>query len=281
MAATKVTRHETRKYVRPLPVEERKQAAIHTYEDELAVEEPLEIHIHNQPVTMLLRTPGDDYDLVAGFLYTEGIIRNDRDLGTIRHTPSPDNPDIRDNIINVTFAEGYKYDLSQMSRHHYAGGGGGVTAKGMIEAFASRVQPVDAEVKVPIPTLYDLAAGLRRAQTHADRMGGLNAAALFDRRGTLRMFREDVGRHNSVDKSFGAMLLQSVESLADDILLLSGRASYEIVRKAVVARIPMIGCSGTPSSMAVELAREFGVTIIVFSGSGEMNVYTHPERIQV
>ena len=100
MSATKITRHETRKYVRP---EQREAPAIQTYEDELAVEEPLEIHVHNQPVTMLFRTPGDDYDLVAGFLYTEGVIRNDRDLGTIRHAPSPDNPEIRDNILNVTF----------------------------------------------------------------------------------------------------------------------------------------------------------------------------------
>jgi FdhD protein len=278
MSATKITRHETRKYVRP---EQRETPAIQTYEDELAVEEPLEIHVHNQPVTMLFRTPGDDYDLVAGFLFTEGVIRNDRDLGTIRHAPSPDNPEIRDNILNVTFAEGYQYDLSQLKRHHYTSGGGGVTADAMIQHFASRVEPIDGQVKVPIPTMYDLAAGLRRARTHADRMGGLNAAALFDRRGTLRMFREDVGRHNAVDKCFGAMLLKSVESLADDILLLSGRASYEIIRKAIMARIPMVGCSSTPSSMAVDLARQFGVTIIVFSDSGEMNVYTHPERIEV
>lgn len=267
MPAGRISKHETRKLVRPQKLQPH---AAETIQDELGVEEPMEIRVQDQPVAQFLRTPSDDYDLAAGFLFTRGVIRSEKDLKNIWHkAESP-------NVVHVAFEEGFKFDAAKLRPNPF---GPGVSAKAALESLKGA--RVDSSARMRIDVLYELVHTMRRARTHFHRSGGLHAAAVFDLKGTLHMLREDVERLNAIDKSVGAMLLQGRAPLDNYALLVTGRAGYEVLQKAVTSRIAVVCSNNAPSSLAVEVARETGITLICFLPGEELNVYTHAERIEV
>jgi FdhD protein len=252
--------------------------------DELAVEEPLEIRLAfddegrriRRGISVTMRTPGHDRELAVGFLFTEGIL------------DSPDQVEkVEDwgpgNVVRVELKPGVAVDLARLERHFYAASSCGVCGKASIEAVRvrPRFEPIPGRPAIEAATIGGLPATLRAAQGAFDRTGGLHAAALFDPAGRLLALREDVGRHNALDKLIGASFLDGGTPLRDAVLLVSGRASFELVQKAAVAGIAVLAAVGAPSSLAVELAREHGMTLVGFVRSDRFNIYTGPDRIAV
>jgi len=235
-------------------------------EDVLVIEEPLEIRVSEKPVSVTLRTPGDDFDLAAGFLFSESIVRSASDIESIRHWGSP-------NVVRVALREGIRIDLQRLQRHFYSTSSCGVCGKVSIDALRVQTSPIVSSMSVSREAIVSLPATLRAAQKTFDTTGAIHAAGLFTPDGALLRMREDVGRHNAVDKVIGSFLREGV-ALDETILCVSGRASFEIVQKAIVARIPVLAAVGAPSSLAVELAREFGLTLLGFVRDGRFNVYT-------
>lgn len=278
MGQPRIAKHETRK----ISIKRDKQPTPQhkSFEDHLAVEEPLEIRIHDESVAITMRTPGDDFALAAGFLFSEGLLRNSKDIGSIRYCDNTEHPELR-NIVNITFSNGNKPDLSRLRRNFYATSSCGICGKASLEQIKTLAEPLSTKMKVTLDVIYGLGQSLRKAQTLFQKTGGLHAAGIFDTRGTLHTLHEDVGRHNAVDKAVGHMLMQERFPLENHLLMVSGRASFEIMQKAVMARTPIVAAVSAPSSLAVETAREFGVTLIGFLRADDFNVYTHAERIEV
>ncbi len=272
MTSPRIARHDTKKIVRGVAHEEAP--------DELAVEEPLEIRISNEPIAVTMRTPGDDFDLAAGFLFTEGFLKSPDDIGAIRYCNDEKNPDLR-NIINVTPATGKKADLSKLKRNFYASSSCGICGKAAIENIKTHAKPVAARFRIKLDTVYSLGGALRKAQTVFEKTGGLHAVGVFDHHGTLLTLREDVGRHNATDKAIGSVFLNDKLPLDKHILMVSGRASFEIIQKAAMARIPIVCAVSAPSSLAVEFAMEMGMTLIGFLRKDAFNIYCGAERIEV
>jgi FdhD protein len=244
--------------------------------DELAEEEPLEIRVRGRAVSVTMRTPGDDAELAAGFLLTEGIIHTRDDVLSIQHClPNPDG-----NVINVLLAPHVGLDFERLTRHVFASSSCGLCGKATIESIHGRFPPVRSDVKIDARVLAGLPGLMREAQATFDRTGGLHAAALFDRAGRMVAVREDVGRHNAVDKLVGHCFLDGPFPLDDSILVVSGRSSFEIMQKALAARVPVVAAVSAPSSLAVEFAEESGQTLVGFLREGRMNVYTRPHRIE-
>lgn len=243
--------------------------------DELAVEEPLEIRLLGRSVMVTMRTPGHDQELAAGFLLSEGVIRDRAELRRIR-------PVLRKsacNVINVGLAPRVSLDLASLSRHVFASSSCGLCGKATIEAVHRKFPPLEAGFEVPAGLLASLPQRLLDSQRVFERTGGLHAAVVFDAEGEIVVAREDVGRHNAVDKALGHALLGGSLPLERHVLMVSGRASFEIVQKALAARIPVVAAVSAPSSLAVEFARESGQTLVGFLRNGRMNVYSQPERI--
>jgi len=234
-------------------------------EDALAVEEPLEIRVNDKPVSVTLRTPGDDFDLAAGFLFTESILRDASDVESFRHWGSP-------NVVRVGLREGVRVDLARLQRNFYSASSCGVCGKASIDAVRVHTTPLDAPLSVPREVIVSLPDQLRAQQKTFDATGAIHGAGLFSADGTLLRMREDVGRHNAVDKVIGSFFREG-ESLAGRILVVSGRASFEIVQKAIVARIPVLAAVGAPSTLAVELARELRLTLYGFVRGERFNQY--------
>jgi FdhD protein len=246
--------------------------------DTLAREEPLEIQVQGASVAVLMRTPGDDIDLATGFLVTEGIIQGAGDLVSIRHCSSVKDPEAEDNILRVVLRDGVNLDLALLRRGTYASSSCGVCGKATIEATLVSAPPIPAGAVVSSEILFALPDRLRQAQAAFEITGGLHAAGLFDLGGRRILLREDVGRHNAVDKVIGAAIRGDVDRTMS-ILLVSGRISFEIVQKAAVARIPIIAGISAPTSLAVELGERAGVTVAGFLRGRSVNVYSHGERI--
>ena len=242
--------------------------------DAVVVEEPLEIRVGEKPVSVTLRTPGDDFDLVAGFLFTESILKSRDDVDSIRHWGSP-------NIVRVSLRDGARVDLQRLQRHFYSTSSCGVCGKASLDAvrLRTRFSPAGDPVRVDATTLYGLPDALREAQRIFESTGGLHAAGLFTTDGTALVVREDVGRHNAVDKVLGWALLQGRLPASGCVLMVSGRASFELVQKAVMAGVPVLAAVSAPSSLAVELAVESGMTLVGFLRGTTMNVYAGPDRI--
>ena len=245
--------------------------------DTVAVEEPLEIRLASEPIVTLMRTPGDDRDLIAGFLLTEGIIRRREDIVEIAPCPHP-NAERPGNIVNVTLAPEVEVDFAQLRRHLVASSSCGVCSKASIAAVRRTFPAISSALRVPASVLHALPARLRAAQETFDQTGGLHASAWFDPSGKLLALREDVGRHNALDKVIGHRLLENTAD-PEGILLVSGRVAFEIVQKALAARFPIIAAISAPTSLAVEFAEENGQTLIGFLREGRLNIYTHPQRI--
>lgn len=268
-------------------------------DDILTAEEPLEIilgcndgeHGHGsmrKTLAITMRTPhslDEDRELAAGFLFAESIIAGVQDIAAIWHY-EPDEllagaMDVR-NSIHVQLRDGVHVDWKRLERHSYTTSSCGVCGKASMEALeiaGCEVLPFGAPVLMP-DVLYGLPQKLRKAQDAFAQTGGIHAAALFDAEGSLLLVREDVGRHNALDKLIGAELLAGNLPLMNKILILSGRVSFELVQKALRAKIPVIASVGAPSSMAVQTAERFGVTLIGFLRDGRFNVYSGKERLQ-
>jgi FdhD protein len=241
--------------------------------DLLAVEEPLEIRLNGVPLTVTMRTPGDDIDLAAGFLAAEGVVASPGDIAGIRMCD--------ENVADVTLAGPVPAAAEGVRRNFLTTSACGVCGKDSIDAIRVRARyDVSADpVRVSPAVLASLPIRLREAQRVFASTGGLHAAGLFRADGTMLVVREDVGRHNAVDKVMGWALLQELVPLTGTVLLVSGRASFELVQKATMAGVPMLAAVSAPSSLAVELAVESGMTLIGFLRGEEMNVYSGIERL--
>jgi len=257
-------------------------------EDELVVEEPLEIRVGEQSLIVVMRTPGHDFELAAGFLYTESLIKSVDDIEIIAYCDDENataetNDHILSevqNIVNVRLVQGLNLEHQQgWQRNFHANASCGLCGKMTIESVKHQVKPLDSVFRLNQTVFYKLNDRLRAAQSVFEKTGGLHAAGLFDENGELLIIREDIGRHNAVDKVIGQALLSEMLPLDKHILMVSGRASFEIVQKAVFARIPIVVAVSAASTLAVDLAEEGNLTLIGFMRGERMAVYSHPERI--
>jgi FdhD protein len=250
--------------------------------DTLATEEPMEIRVAGpgqeaKSVAVTMRTPGGDFELAAGFLFTEGLI-DPGDLERVAYCDDLDGREQLYNVVTVTVAR--PFDFDRFRRNFFSTSSCGICGKAALEDVEVRCAPVADGPEVAASLLVDLPERLRAAQKVFDRTGGLHAAGLFTAEGELLSLREDVGRHNAVDKVIGEQVLAGAIPLADRILQVSGRASFEIVQKAAVAGIPVVAAVSAPSSLAVEAGERFGMTIVGFVRDGRLNVYSRPERVR-
>jgi len=213
-----------------------------------------------------MRTPGHDFDLAVGLLFTEGIIRTRDEIGTIAYCPDEDQPELK-NVVNVVLTQAGR--TIESSRRLWSNSSCGLCGKATLEAIRQVCRPIHSAISVSHDLLYSLPSRLRDGQAAFERTGGLHAVALFDAQGNMLLLREDIGRHNAVDKVVGA----------DTVMMVSGRLGFEIAQKALMAGIPIVASISAPSSLAVELANDFGMTAIGFLRGHSMNVYSHPERV--
>lgn len=246
--------------------------------DEVAVEEPLEIRVEGQSLAVVMRTPGHDRELAAGFVLSEGIIKSAKELFDITTCIVPGTTG-KGNAVDVGLIHPGSFDPSKLSRHVFTSASCGICSKTSIDAVLRRRKPLTNSVCVAPEVILSLPRKLSRRQEAFHRSGGLHACALFDLDGTLLEVREDVGRHNALDKLIGWALLEKRLPLHDHLVLLSGRASFEMMQKAYSAGLPIVVAISAPSSLAVEFARESGQTLAGFVRGQAMNVYAGPERI--
>ena len=247
--------------------------------DELAVEEPLEIRIEGQSVAVLMRTPGHDRELAAGFLVTENIVRSADEFFEITVCGEAAVGSDETNVVNVTLKNPARFDAKKFSRNLFSSSSCGICGKASIEAIVKQFAPIDSTLKIPGSLLLDLPERLAAAQKTFQLTGGLHACALFEKTGTLLAVREDVGRHNALDKLIGHAVFENRLPLDRQILLLSGRVSFEMVQKALAAGIAIVAAISAPTSLAVEFARANKQTLVGFLRGDEMNVYAGAERI--
>jgi FdhD protein len=266
------------------PIERRTRAgAVDRRADQVVAEEPLEIRVGARPLLVTMRTPGDDLDLVAGLLFTEGVIASMRDLRTLEHAPGTGED--RDNVVRAIAAPGRRLSLAGARRTVRATAACGLCGKESIAAVRRRVPPLDDadDTRVALGVVLSLPEAVRAAQEVFAATGGLHAVGLFRPDGTRLVVREDVGRHNAVDKVIGHVVratpARRTPSLVGTVMMVSGRAGFEIVQKAAVARVPVVCAVSAPSALAVDLAREVGMTLVGFVRGDTANVYTHPHRI--
>jgi len=257
-------------------------------EDVLALEEPLEIRLAyfkgkdvlQKALSVTMRTPGDDVDLALGFLLSEGIIGEKADVVKAEYLPHKSDLS-RKNRLLIGLSKEVDFDFKKLERHFYTSSSCGVCGKASIEAVETNcnLQLTHNQPIVNMKIISSLPNILRNAQNLFDKTGGIHAAGLFDKEGKLILLREDVGRHNAVDKVIGAALQRNLFPLSDLILQVSGRTSFELVQKTLMAGIPVLSAVGAPSSLAVDLARENGMTLLGFVRDGRFNIYTNGERI--
>jgi FdhD protein len=253
-----------------------------TRPDTVAAEEPLEIRLNGTPLAVTMRTPGHDFDLVHGFLATEGVIAGNADVAGLRYCEGVDDEGRNTyNVIDVDLAPGVTPPDTALDRNFYTSSSCGVCGKASIDAIRTKsAYAVNTDaVRLPLEVLLALPDRLRSAQEVFDKTGGLHAAGLFTAAGDLVSLREDVGRHNAVDKVVGDGVREGRLPLAGHVLMVSGRASFELTQKAAMAGIPVLAAVSAPSSLAVELAREVGITLVGFLRGDGCNVYTHTERL--
>lgn len=251
--------------------------------DLLAVEEPLEIRIGGRSIAVVMRTPGHDRELAAGFLVTEGIIKRRDDVldivrcsmaSTAAGPASAEAGDVSENVLDVVLAPGTKVDLAQLTRHVFTSSSCGICSKASIDAVRLQFPSIEVPMAPRREVLAGLPGRLRAAQEAFAASGGLHASALFDAGGTLEVVREDVGRHNALDKVIGHAFFADRLPLADRVLLVSGRVSFELMQKALAAGIPCVAAISAPTTAAVEFAQASGQTLVGFLRGDRMNVYT-------
>jgi len=256
--------------------------AVEHTQDVAAIEEPLEIRLNGASFVTIMRTPGADRELAAGFLLAERIIHTPDDLGLIQHCTDPGGSS-SPNIVNVTLArDAATLDaILERRRAVTATTACGVCGRRTIDDLMTAIEPLPKSWTIARTVIASLSDALRSAQPVFDETGGLHAAALFDRSGRLLASAEDVGRHNAVDKVIGAQVLMDRLPLDNVLLFVSGRASYEIVQKALVARIPLLASVSAPSSLAIDLAGDGGLTLLGFVRGTSFNIYSGVERVEL
>jgi FdhD protein len=253
-------------------------------EDYLTVEEPFEVRIDGRSLAVIMRTPGNDFELAMGFLLTEGVIAEAGEVLAIEDAIDADGLPLA-NVVNVSLRERGQSEAlvsrpTAFERHFAVSASCGLCGKNSIDDLMLSQPPLKAgNVRFPASCIYDLPGKLRAGQSVFTHTGGLHAAGLFTEAGELSLLREDVGRHNAVDKIIGHSLLHEAFPYDRHVLVVSGRTSFEIIQKALLARIPCVAAISAPSSLAVDLANQGGITLIGFLRDRSMNVYTHPERI--
>jgi FdhD protein len=259
-------------------------AARTTTHDRIATEEPLELRLRAgtaaRTLAITMRTPGNDFELAAGFAFGEGLVNEPDAVAAIAYCLDADlEPDQRYNVVTIDLARGELPAIEGFERHFTVSSACGVCGRAQLQNLRERVAPLDDDVVVTPETLRTLPETMHAAQRVFAATGGLHAAALFAPNGDLRVVREDVGRHNAVDKVVGWAFLGRMLPLSGSLLLVSGRAGYEILQKAAVGRIPIVCAISAPSSLAVDLAREFNITLIGFLRGPRANVYSAPQRV--
>ena len=258
-------------------------------DDRVAVEEPMEIRVAFGPdasrsarsLSVTMRTPGHDFELASGFLYTEGILTRSELIRNVEFCGPPAPGRRTSNIVRVDLAPEVELDLGRLQRHFFTTSSCGICGKASLDAI--HVQGIEKlnedRPRIRASLIRELPGKLRSGQALFERTGGLHAAALVESDGSVLVVREDVGRHNAVDKLLGWSFLEGRTPLADQVMVVSGRASFEILQKALVAGLPMIVAVGAPSSLAVEMAERFGMTLIGFASLERFNVYSGRQRI--
>ncbi len=255
-----------------------------TRSDQLATEEPLEIRLTfpKQTIAVTMRTPGADFDLAAGFLYSEGVIKNREDIAKISYCVDQEiDGEQRQNIVNVTLKSELNLNLKTLERHFFTTSACGVCGKASIESLQIKGYsslPLGLEVSAEI--IYSLPEKLSTAQGVFKSTGGLHAAGLFDAQGELLKLREDVGRHNALDKLIGSEFLAGQLPLKNHIVMVSGRSSFEILQKCITVGVPIVCAVSAPSSLAVEIAKEFNITLVGFLRGRKFNIYSGVKRIK-
>ncbi len=247
--------------------------------DRVAHEEPLEIQVQGVSCAVVMRTPGHDEELALGFLVTERVVTTLADVVSIRHCTTVEDPEAEGNVIRVVLRDGVELPLDRIRRNTYASSSCGICGKATIEAALAHGAPVSSELRVSPAAIYLLPDRLRGAQATFEETGGLHAAGLFDEGAELVFVREDVGRHNAVDKVVGAAMRAGIAP-AERGLFVSGRVSFEIVQKAAAFGIPIVAGISAPTSLAVRYGEALGVTVIGFVRGRSLNVYSRPERVR-
>ena len=248
-------------------------------EDWVAREEPLEIRVKGESIVVTMRTPGHDKELAIGFLLAEGVITNSSDVLEIAYCQQGE-ASLHKNILNVFLSPEVEINLDRLKRNVYASSSCGLCGKASIESLQNIFEPLNKiETVISFDKILTLAQKLRAKQSTFDKTGGLHAAGIFDRNGELLILREDIGRHNAVDKILGHLFLKNRMPLEDCVLMVSGRASFEIIQKSLAGRVGIICAVSAPSSLAVDMAKESGQTLIGFLRERKFNVYSHKERI--
>ncbi len=257
--------------------------------DVLAVEEPLEIRLaynsngelEEKNISVTMRTPGHDLELVMGFLFTEGIINSETDVDNIHHCETVEKEEEQGNVVKVTLRKDLDFDIINLERHFYTSSSCGVCGKSSIESVSQKCEIMpEGNLSISFDTITNLAKQLENNQTVFNHTGGIHATGLFNKQGELEMMREDVGRHNAMDKIAGASLLKNQVPLSEKIMLVSGRTSFELVQKAIMLGVPILCAVGAPSSLAYELAKENNLTLIGFLKKDKFNVYCGGFRIK-
>jgi len=257
--------------------------------EEVVTEEPMEIRIlsskngkdrsHSLAITM--RTPGNDRELAAGFLFSEGIISDRKDLAMLTHNNVPGRPD-NHNILNVYLKPKIRFDPELFLRQVYTTSSCGICGKASLERLHSvGLKPLTGQLKLSPDVFPDLLIKSRKAQKVFSLTGGLHASALFSKNGDLVLLREDVGRHNAMDKLIGRLFLKGTLPASDFVMFVSGRASFELIQKTVMAGIPVLAAVGAPSSLAIELAEDYGMTLIGFLKKDRFNIYSGHQRLLI
>ncbi len=251
--------------------------------DRVATEEPMEIRVEGPgqdatPLAVTMRTPGDDFDLAAGFLATEGLVASPDELGSVAYCVGPGGVQ-EYNVVTVRLRR--PWDPEAVQRNFYATSSCGICGKAALDQIEVHCEPVAPGPTVTRDAVLDLPGRLREAQAVFEQTGGLHAAGLFDAGGQLESLREDVGRHNALDKVLGEAFLSRRWPLSESVVMVSGRVSFEIVQKCAVAGVPVVCAVSAPSSLAVDAARRFGMTVVGFLRDDTFNIYSHAERIDL
>jgi FdhD protein len=265
---------------RPAAIERWSEGAARPASDRVACEEPLELQLDGTALAVVMRTPGHDLELARGFLVTERIVDGPGDLASLRHESVSPGGDAAENVVRATLRPGLAVDLERLRRNFYASSSCGVCGKASVDGALATAPPLRDEARFDPALLLELPGRLREAQGAFAETGGLHAAALFDASGRLLVVREDVGRHNAVDKVVGWAAAAGRLPLAGHGLLVSGRISFEIVQKALAARIPLVAAVSAPSSLAIELASASGVALVGFLRGRSFNAYGRVERLR-
>lgn len=255
--------------------------------DLVAVEEPLEIRIgfgtlgdrQQKSLSVTMRTPGHDYELATGFLITEGIINTFDQIESIKYCEDVGRQEEKENVVRLELKPDVHFDLKKLQRNFYTTSSCGVCGKSSIEAVHVACTPINDSIQVDKEMIHGLPDKLREAQQIFEHTGGLHAVGLFDLKGKPLLTREDVGRHNAMDKIVGACLFKKEIPLSNSIIMVSGRASFELVQKALRAGAPIMAAVGAPSSLAISLAKDLGMTLLGFVKGGSFNIYSGAQRV--